>query len=161
MTKSFNLSLDDLTYKKIREEYKSQYHFPTVSKYVVAMRNEYVSNHAPKDGQKDPPKTDEERLAFAVEEMGRLNEDNQIKFQAVRKMIPEGTPRPLKESEIEPFMLKIRNAVNKHNGCAMVGRKVVSISREDLERYAKLNRLDIEKNALEASLQACAPISST
>ena len=152
--------MNEARYQAISSNYKAL-NYSTMSKLILAAIDEFLAKHLSKEALQEVPKTDEERLAFIVEEMGRLNEENQIKFQAVRKIIPKGTPRPLKESEIEPFMLKIRNAVNKHNGCAKVGRKVVSISREDLERYAKLNRLDIEKNALQASLQACAPISST
>ncbi len=158
MDKRLEVTLDEARYQAISSNYKS-WNYNTMSKLILAAIDEFLAKRLSKEALQTTPKTDEEKLESILTQIGKLNEENYVKFQAIRDTIPDDRDDPSEESEIEPFIDLIWKEVVSNDGCLPYRNKEVAITREDLAKFALKQRLGIEKDKLEASMQASAPSS--
>ena len=135
-------------------------HKNTMSQFIEQMLRDYKTRDEKTRGVSKQPETDEEKLLAIVDQMGRLNEENQVKFDAIKSILPESLEDPSKESQIKPFVDAIWRMIVAHNGSIEFHRKIVAISHDDLQKYEELNRLYLEKEQLEARLMSSASTSS-
>ncbi len=142
------ISVDDATRSFLRDICATK-GFPTMSKFIMYLIEEYKAKLESKEPSSNAPKTDKERFDAIVEEIGKMNEENHVKFEVIRLIIPGNIERPPeKESEVEPFIRAIWEEVVRREGHYKYRNKEVAISRADLKKYARLNRLVIEKDEL-------------
>src|SRR5487761_422988 len=130
MDKRLEVTLDEARYQAISSNYKS-WNYNTMSKLILAAIDEFLAKRLSKEALQTAPKTDEEKLDSILTQIGRLNEENYVKFQAIRDTIPNDRDDPSKESEIESFIDMIWKEVISHDGCPSYRNKAVAITRED------------------------------
>jgi hypothetical protein len=125
-----------------------------LSKYVAFIVDEYVKTKKPApEPSPQRPLTPEQEIDKIGEEMGRLNEQYDEKFEAIRSLIPREFPVVQTDDDLKQ-QTKVVWKVLLDRNCFVRGarNKAVAISKEDVGCYERLGTLHLKKMELTKNL---------
>jgi len=128
------------------------------AKFANSIISQYVkSKIQPEEPVQEVPLTPEEEVDKIVEEIGKLNEQYNDKFEAIRSLIPKDAPNIQTLEDLKKRANIIWTKVKEKNGYVRAERnKVVPISKNDLKCYELLCELHVRKRELEKVMSVAA-----
>ena len=155
MTVRYTLRLRDDAMNWLQNNYRANGH-QTISKFIDSILSEYIKGKTPSmETTADGPLTPHQEVDKIVEKIGKLTQQYDEKFEAMRSMVPKDAPKLQTLEDVKKRVDFIWMKVIDKNGFVRGDRnEVVPLSKNDVRCYESLCQLQLRKLELQKVISA-------